>query len=205
MIQPKVIGLGFHKTGTTTLGECLKTLGYNHISCNREAFLLYHSGEIPALLRLMEFFDSFEDWPWPFIYKEAYERFPGSKFILTTRATDEIWYQSLTKHVDRKAGGQFFYRKYIYGYDDPAENKEHHLRLYREHNAAVREFFADKKEVFLEVCWENGDDWEKLCTFLGKEPVNAPLPHANRAPEKRRKSASLLHRIRKAAHVLARG
>src|SRR5690606_13753505 len=113
-------------------------------------FLLYQASETRALLTLMDSFDSFDDWPWPFLYKEAYERFPDSKFVLTTRATEEVWFQSLASHVDRGAGNKFKYRKYIYGYDNPTDNKPLHISRYLSHNAEVREYFSDKAEAFLE-------------------------------------------------------
>ena len=31
----------------------------------------------------------------------------------------------------------------------------------------------------LEVCWENGDGWNELATFLGCELPTSPFPHAN--------------------------
>ena len=91
----KVIGVRFHKTGTKTLGQSLRLLGYNHISFDKNFLLLYYQNETGALLKLMEFYDSFEDWPWPYLYKEAYEKFPESKFILTTRKNEEVWFKSL--------------------------------------------------------------------------------------------------------------
>ena len=33
----KVFGVGLQKTGTTTLGECFKMLGYKHLSYSRKA------------------------------------------------------------------------------------------------------------------------------------------------------------------------
>ncbi len=205
MTKSKVIGIGFHKTGTTTLGNCLRILGYNHISCNREAFLLYHSGEIKALLKLMEYFDSFEDWPWPLIYKEAYERFPESKFILTTRIDEEKWYQSLAKHVDRWSDTHFPYRKYVYGYEDPRENKELHVATYLRHNREVREFFADKPGSFLEVCWEKGHGWKELSGFLGVDPGDNPFPHANKGSPSRPQPEPFARRLAKAVRLLVRG
>lgn len=175
----KVIGIGFHKTGTTTLGDCLRILGYQHISASRKAFMAYHQNRMDKVLKMMENYDSFEDWPWPFVYKEAYIRFPGSKFILTRRTNAEVWFNSLNKHVESGAGEGFHYRKYIYGYDKPSDNQELHINKYKEHNESVRQFFADKREQFLEVCWEEGDSWEKLCSFLGELEPNTPFPHSN--------------------------
>jgi len=176
----KVIGIGFHKTGTKTLGACLQTLGFRPRSLDREAFALWRLGEIGAVLEMMEQADSFEDWPWPFLYREARERFPNARFILTTRRNEAEWLESLTAHVARHGATSFNYRKYIYGVDDPQVHQERFLEVYRAHNAAVRRFFAAEPDRLLEICWENGHGWERLCSFLGLPVPDTLLPHINR-------------------------
>lgn len=180
----KVIGVGYNKTGTTTLGACLKILGSErHTSISREALLLNYVGETDAVLRLMDYYTSFEDWPWPLVFREAYDRFPDAKFILTTRADEDVWFESLTNHAERGTrGGKPNIRRYVYGFDDPTEDRSHHITAYRTHNDAVREFFADKPGSLLEVCWERGDGWKELCGFLGVPVPDAPFPHMNRKP-----------------------
>lgn len=201
----KVIGVGFHKTGTTTLGQALQLLGYNHISYSREAFLLYHASEISAVLTLMDYFDSFDDWPWPLLYQEIYERFPESKFILTKRSNEERWFASLAKHVSRGPNEPFKFRTYIYGYDHPEENKQAHIEKYVQHNQAVRAFFADKKASFLEVCWEKGDGWDEICSFLDLPLPNLPFPHSNQQPGQRPIVRRVFGRIGLALRVLCKG
>ena len=181
--MPKIIGVGFHKTGTTTLGKCLKILGYNYIPFNRKAFLLYQSGKIDAVLTLMEYFDGFEDWPWPFVYREAYARFPNAKFVLTTRVNENVWFESLVHHAARETGANFHGRKFIYGYEEPTANRAHHIEIYTKHNEEVREFFSDKEGSLLEVCWERGDGWKELCCFLGVPVPDAVFPHCNKGPQ----------------------
>lgn len=202
MKKQKVIGIGFHKTGTTTLGDCLKSLGYNHISCSKEAFLLYQASEISAILKLMEFFDSFEDWPWPFLYKEAFEKLPDAKFVLTTRLNEEVWFSSLTRHVKRGVGADFSYRKYIYGCEDLAANKSLHIDKYLQHNQEVRDFFDDKPGKLLELCWEKGDSWIELCDFLEIEAPDLPLPHKKADPQIHKEDTSFMKRLKKSARVL---
>ena len=195
MENQKVIGVGFHKTGTTTLGDCLIHLGYNHISCSREAFALYKASEISALLTLMDCFDSFEDWPWPFIYREAFEKYPEAKFILTTRPNEEVWFSSLTKHVVRPMASQLTYRDHIYGCHEPAENKAPYVNKYLQHNQSIRDFFADKPNSLIEVCWENGDGWEEICSFLGHDIPNVPFPHRNPARNQKNLSGKLKKKV----------
>lgn len=176
----KVIGVGFHKTGTKTLGACLETLGFRNRSLDREAFALWRLGETDAVLELMRNADSFEDWPWPFLYRETSERFPDARFVLTTRRDDATWLESLALHVERHRTTTFNYRKYIYGVDEPRAHPERFLEVYRAHNAAVRAFFAARPGRLLEICWEDGGGWGPLCRFLGRPIPDAPFPHMNR-------------------------
>lgn len=82
---PKVVGVGLNKTGTSTLGVCLRHWGFRHTSVSKEAFALWRSGGAAALKREVRRFDSFEDWPWALMYREIDAAYPGSKFILTRR------------------------------------------------------------------------------------------------------------------------
>ena len=75
----KVVDVGLNKTGTKTLRICLKHWGLKHISCSYEAFTLWRKGDYKALLQWVKDHDSFEDWPWPLIYREIDEAFPGTK------------------------------------------------------------------------------------------------------------------------------
>lgn len=60
----KIIGIGLNKTGTTTLGHCLKYWGFKHISHDYKAFQLWLSGKHEILLEQWgNNYDSFEDWP----------------------------------------------------------------------------------------------------------------------------------------------
>ena len=176
----KVVGIGLNKTGTTTLGACLRHWGLNHISCDREAFDLWRAGKTDELLRWVERFDSFEDWPWPLIYREIDRAFPGTRFILTRRKDPDVWFRSLSKHAVRT--GPTEYRRHIYGFEMPQRHEEEHLRFYRDHLAAVREYFRDRPGDLLEVCWEEGDGWRELAVFLGFEAPAIPFPHENRSP-----------------------
>jgi len=70
----------------------------------------------------------------------------------------------------------------------PTGKKPHHVKIYEEHNEAVRAYFAGREEDFLEVCWEEGDGWEEICDFLGHDVPEAEFPH-------RKKSLSRAHLI----------
>jgi hypothetical protein len=115
------------------------------------------------------------------MYRELHERYGGAdaRFILTTRASPELWLESLKTHA-LKTSPDTHCRLLAYGYNYPQGAEAEHLEIYRRHNEAVRRYFALYPAQFLDVCWENGDGWEKLCGFLGRDVPDEPFPHANR-------------------------
>ena len=92
ILPTKVVGIGLNKTGTKTLRACLRHWGSDHISCSREGFDLWTAANREALMHIVERHQSFEDWPWPLVYREIDRRFPGTKFVLTRRTTPEAWF-----------------------------------------------------------------------------------------------------------------
>lgn len=176
----KLVGIGLNKTGTKSLRYCMQHWGFSHVSCSEEAFKLWRDGDFEKLLAWVEFYDSFEDWPWPLFYQLIDRRFPGSKFILTKRKDPETWFESLCAHADRT--GPTIYRKYIYGHEMPHAHKEHHIKIYLDHLSFCREYFKNRPGDFLEVCWEDGDGWEELSRFLDLPLPLVSFPHENRKP-----------------------
>lgn len=183
--RAKVFGIGLNKTGTTTLHECGKILGYRCTSCSRSLLEdIVLRGDLRATKELADQYDLFEDWPWPLIYKELDELYPGSKFILTVRKTKETWLNSLRSHALRTLP-RLHCRKLAYGHDYPQGHESEHVDYYERHNQDARDYFRNRPNDFLEVCWENGDGFAELCAFLGCAIPDAPFPHANSAGSNR--------------------
>jgi hypothetical protein len=195
----KIVGIGLNKTGTTTLGVCLRHWGFKHIGFSEEGFDMWRRGLYSDLLEMVRRYDSFDDWPWPMIYQSIDEHFPGSKFILTRRISADVWFESLCKHARRT--GPTVFRKYIYGHEMPGGHKQDHIRVYTEHLAAVRTYFKDRPGDLLEVCWEEGDGWKELSKFLQLEEPDIPFPHANASPTLRQ---HMLTKTRRRARGLLR-
>lgn len=174
----KVFGIGFNKTGTSTLGACLRQLDYRHVSYRSDLLHAMKCGDMGRIIAETRKYDSFEDWPWPLVYRQLYAAYgDDARYVLTVRATPDIWIESLKRHAlttdpDRPM------RIDAYGYKYPHGYEREHIALYLKHNAEVRRFFSDKPErQFLEVCWEAGDGWDRLCGFLGHPVPAAPFPH----------------------------
>ncbi|OQY37243.1 MAG: hypothetical protein B6229_08730 [Spirochaetaceae bacterium 4572_7] len=186
--NPKIFGIGLNKTGTTTLGVCGKILGYHgksyDIGLLKDVIL---NNDFTAIKKVVEKYDLFEDWPWPLIYKELDQMFPGSKFILTVRKNEEIWLNSLKKHSLRTPPITNNCEKLAYGYTYPRGHEKEHLEFYRQHNDSVRSYFKGREQDFIELCWEKGHGWKELCDFLGKDIPNIPFPHKNKGSSARSK------------------
>lgn len=182
--SPKVFGIGLNKTGTTTLGRCFVKLGYNHCSFHGPLMIQYGSGNLQAAMDFAAKFNSFEDWPWPLLYRRLSERYPTAKFILTIRMTPAIWLRSITSHSKRVRESEF--RTIAYGKPNPEENEEEYLATYLAHNREVMEYFAKTPDRLISLCWEKGDDWIKLCDFLGKPVPKDRFPHLNKSPDLRK-------------------
>lgn len=177
----RVFGIGLNKTGTTTLGQCARLLGYRCTSANRELLEdITLRGDYSRVRSAVTPYDFFEDWPWPLIYRKLDAMFPGSKFILTVRESDEKWLSSLKKHAMWTHPVRHC-RKLAYGYAYPHDHAQAHLDFYNRHNRSVRSHFAGRETQLLELCWETGSGWPELCDFLRVDYPDVALPHENRA------------------------
>ncbi len=135
--------------------------------------------DLTDVFRTVARFDSFEDWPFPLIYREIDERYPNSKFILTVRKDKLTWLESLKKHSLRTRPLRHS-RELAFGFHYPFGHEREHIDIYENHNAEVVEYFRARPRDLLVLCWEKGDGWSELCEFLGHEVPDLPLPHANR-------------------------
>ncbi len=84
-MKPKVFCIGFHKTGTTSLELALKKLGYRVTGSFGTKDPDIASKVHAMVYAMVDGFDAFENNPWPVLYQELDQRYPGSKFILTRR------------------------------------------------------------------------------------------------------------------------
>jgi Sulfotransferase domain len=182
--RPKIFGIGFHKTGTTSLGRALRDLGFRV----HKGFSINMPGKrvrIPepvtlakiqdVALPIVPYYSAFQDNPWPLLFDELDRLWPGSRFVLTTR-DPERWYRSAARfHNGRKSRMLDF----IYGQRDLkiAENKELCLRRFNAHNEKVKAYFKDRPDDLL--CWdlEAEPNWYKLCAFLDVPVPARDFPH----------------------------
>jgi hypothetical protein len=173
----KVFGIGFHKTGTSSLEEALKILGYT--VCGPigidDPQIAEHAVELA--LTTAERFDAVQDNPWPIVYRELDARFPGSRFILTHRPAAS-WLKSAVTHFGTT---DTHMRTWIYGVGHPVGHEQVYLDRYNRHNDEVRAYFKDRPGDLLDIDVTKDGAWDGLCTFLGAPVPKVPFPHANSA------------------------
>jgi hypothetical protein len=190
--RPKVFGIGFHKTGTSSLGRALRTLGYRV----QKGFTFNRPGKrvvIPqpvtldkvrdVALPLVSRYSAFEDNPWPLLFRELDAAFPGSKFILTVRDPDR-WVRSMANYFGTKSNATL---DLIYGRRGVrvAGSEDLVRARFERHNADVAEHFSSRPADLLvwDLAAEPG--WEAVCRFLGCRVPQRPFPHANASAERR--------------------
>lgn len=183
MKNNKVIGVGFHKTGTTTLGVALSILGYKVLGGRTDMASILFNGDTESVLKITEDFDAFQDNPWPLLYREFDRKYPDCKFILTIR-DDDRWIRSVVNHFGEE---QTEMRRWIYGVGHPKGNEQIYLEKYKNHNKEVQKYFRKTPNDLLVVNWENGDGWKELCAFLNEPVSDKPFPHANRGKDFKKK------------------
>ena len=70
-------------------------------------------------------------------------------------------------------------RTWIYGVGHPGGNEPIYLDRYLRHNDEVREYFRNRPDDFLVMDITQGDGWEVLCSFLGKQRPVGKFPQIN--------------------------
>jgi hypothetical protein len=188
----KVFCIGFHKTGTTSLGKALQHMGLrvcNHKTIGgkgkRHLLDLCKQNKWREIKKTyIDKFDAFEDTPWPVIYKHVYGMFPGAKYILTLRDSEK-WLQSVVNHFGSR---ETDIRKWIYGEDHgaPLGSESTYLQRFESHVKEVVDFSsktAGMDLLKLDIC--KGEGWNCLLSFLNKGRLtpfaapSVPFPRAN--------------------------
>jgi hypothetical protein len=120
--------------------------------------------------------DAFQDNPWPIIYHEMDEKYPGSKFILTLRPTDQ-WINSAVNHFQSTVRPM---HNWIYGVGFPKGNESIWIERFERHNQEVQEYFKNRPDDLLVINLFEGDGWREICPFLGKKTLRSKFPHSNK-------------------------
>ena len=181
---PKVFGIGLSRTGTTSLTEALRVLGYRAVHFPL-AIAREDEGCLTLDAREAARFDALTDTPVALFFRELDAAFPGSKFILTTRSVD-AWLASM-----RRLRASYAFMRFVPKvarltealYGKTAYADEAALRQYFErHRTQVETYFGDRmgRDVLV-LDFESGAGWPEVCTFLERAVPSTPFPHANKS------------------------
>ena len=180
----KIFGIGLPKTGTSSLSAALKILGYQVCDFPSDETTVAELRAGNYQLSILKQFDALTDIPIPAIYPQLDQIYPGSKFILTVRDLNS-WLDSC-RHapfnqldaVPKPGTKREFYRTLLYGCNQ--FNEDRFTWVYHSHSKLVYDYFSGEKQPqFLVLDIFNGDGWDKLCEFLGKNIPAQPFPHKN--------------------------
>ena len=185
----KIFCIGFYKTGTTTLFDALRVLGYRTINGDKPGSypgaddgetLLQQIRKGDYLLPTFEMFDAFTDAPYMWIWREIHAQFPDARYILTVR-DEGPWIDSCVKFFRGRRIRPMMV--WMFGkYADPSHDdasREAWLATYRRHNAEIRKHFSGREQQLLVFDPTREPGWQKLCEFLDAPVPHRDWPHAN--------------------------
>lgn len=183
-----IFSIGLPKTGTATLRTALRALGLTVSNIDKALRPDIDAGRLESLHSFIATSgaDVFRGWPLPLIYRELFAAYgKQARFILTTRRSPEAWVSSFKNHVRRRGPLENLRNRKAFGRLYPHGQEQHYARWYVDYVASVWAFFRENgaEDRLLELCWERGDGWDPICTFLHEPLPAVPFPHVNRTSE----------------------
>ena len=176
----KVFCIGFHKTGTKSLGHALEILGLRVTGPVKMQDPVSLAAMEARCLPLLSEFDAVQDNPWPFLYPRLDQLYPGAKFILTRRPPD-TWIDSVVSHFGSSSTPM---RCWIYGVGSPKGNEPIYIRRCQQHTEEVMRYFRARPRDLLVWDLTLNPDWSCLCSFLQRPVPNLPFPHLNQRSQR---------------------
>ncbi|MHA1408732.1 MAG: sulfotransferase family protein [Candidatus Odinarchaeia archaeon] len=169
----KIFCIGLPRTGTVSITNALKILGYESIH-----FVQYSD----MFWRTLDIKDAFSDMTICCIFELLDCLYPNSKFIYTIRRMDE-WLKSSKNKFSKPLGNWSIYGslKLLFGkryYDEELWKKG-----YIKYDKRVRDYFKDREQdlLIINICeGKDSEKWEKICTFLNKPIPDVEFPYLNK-------------------------
>ena len=198
MIDYKIACVGLFKTGLTTMGDVFAIIGYNTVcypSCNDNYNFIQLDDNIKYYCddnyenNNLFVYEAFTDVPYSLDYKNIYNKYPNSKFILTIRNSDD-WFNSIYnfQYIPHHMSKNIL--KHVFGYEELlTENKEQIINIYNKHNENIIEFFSKTNNLLVINLFKNDDktNWKLICDFLEVENKfeNIKFPISNKNNHKK--------------------
>lgn len=188
----KIFGLGLSRTGTKSLTDALGILGFDILHYPNDEVTLQELRSNTCNFTVLQHADGITDITVVPFYPTLDVLFPGSKFILTIR--DQVtWLASLEKHWDYAAqmvakatetelrdceiNWEVTQLLKMAVFGSYKFDQEHMINVYNCHVQKVASYFHNRPQdlLVMDIC--GGDDWEKLCPFLGCPVLEKPFPY----------------------------
>jgi hypothetical protein len=176
--EKKIFCIGMHKTGTTSLAKALSILGYKVI--DYPSVRLFGSGFLWFRGTQINDYNCFTDATVIPLYKRLDKKFPGSKFILTTRDIDS-WLESCSKWPNfnraNVIGKRKVYRERVLG--AKTYDKDIFERKYLNHYNDVVRYFKNRENDLLFLDISSKEKWREICEFINVPMPDVPYPYSN--------------------------
>jgi len=197
----EVIGVGFGRTGTHSLGLALEKLGFGpcynigEIAKNTGHTKLWNDaidGKSIDWNHLFKAYKSSVEWPGAFFYRELVQHFSKAKVILTLREP-KSWYESASKTIFEgleisahnpdplKTERGSLNRRLILErtFKSRYHDKQFAINIYKKHIQQVLEIVPGEKLLQFDV----REGWEPLCNFLQQSIPQESYPWLNERTE----------------------
>lgn len=187
----KIFGVGFKKTGTTSLAAALRRLKIGPEPSHKQSVaatvaLLGEGADAAPALAAAEHARSFSDAPWCMaatrgrLLERLFDTYPRAKFVLTTRPSREWWGSVRSWLVCLKPWNA---ERYAHMLGAPSSSEADLVAAYERANARVRAFFAARgagdRLLELELsAAAPAFPWARLCAFVeawGRCPAGAEV------------------------------
>lgn len=183
----KILYLGLGKSWTTSFGTACEILGYKVIENDMSLLEEIKRGDFKRTWKTVKEYDVFEDYPWPYLWKEFDKKF-DTKFVYGIRPVNE-WIRSLVyqairspkvdvrRDIDKRHTTTFDWK--VQGYTKYLPLHRNKLvQWYEERNKELKDYFEGRDDFLV---WHIKDGWKPICDFLGKDVPDLPFPHRKNA------------------------
>lgn len=179
----KIFSVGLPKTGTMSLHQALRILGYqvSHYPIS-DAIPMLEEGRWEAI-RALPYDALCNCGEWQFAALDR--NLSGSRFIYLER-DEEAWLKSIKKHLTYYAlpeRGSPPYMNRLEVFSVIAYDEDVMRTIFRAHKHAVQEYFAGR-DNFTSLRVDEPGAFAKLCQFLGHPVQDRPFPALNRAVDR---------------------
>jgi len=189
----KIFVLGYNKTGTKSLSKALTILGFKVMDTNGGGQLLLDvfdnlKNNKPILNQYQEY-DAFIDYPIfePTIFSHIVDEYPNANYISLTRNLDDYVESVLKDKVKRLQQGIIDSWNWLgVGKQEVFENYPEYQKNWIKNRTEFKHQsnlnWLKKKDINwldLDIC--SGDEWNKLCNYLGTEVPNVKFPNINKS------------------------